>query len=44
EYHGALRSGAIVKVGGFEVGRCTNMYKITDSPFVFQIPKFLEVR
>ncbi|CAG7861982.1 unnamed protein product [Brassica rapa] len=44
EYHGALRSGAIVKGGGFEVGRCTNMYKITDSPFVFQIPKFLDVR
>ncbi|XP_013609851.1 PREDICTED: uncharacterized protein LOC106316498 isoform X1 [Brassica oleracea var. oleracea] len=36
EYHGALRAGAIVKVGGFEVGRCTNMYKRTDSPFIFQ--------
>ncbi|CAF1914197.1 unnamed protein product, partial [Brassica napus] len=36
EYHGALRAGAIVEVGGFEVGRCTNMYKRTDSPFIFQ--------
>uniref|UniRef100_A0A0D3ARI2 Uncharacterized protein n=1 Tax=Brassica oleracea var. oleracea TaxID=109376 RepID=A0A0D3ARI2_BRAOL len=36
EYHGALRAGAIAEVCGFEVGRCTNMYKRTDSPFIFQ--------
>ncbi|CDY39958.1 BnaC06g40360D [Brassica napus] len=33
-YRPGLRSGSIVKVSSFEVARCTNMYKITESPFV----------
>jgi len=33
-YRLGLRSGSIVKVSSFEVSRCTNMYKITESPFV----------
>ncbi|CAF1819268.1 unnamed protein product [Brassica oleracea] len=35
-YRPGLRSGSIVKVSGFEVARCTNMYKITDNPFVIR--------
>ncbi|XP_018470517.2 uncharacterized protein LOC108842180 isoform X1 [Raphanus sativus] len=35
-YRPGLRSGSIVKVSSFEVARCTNMYKITDSPFVIR--------
>ncbi|WZY68664.1 hypothetical protein YC2023_103826 [Brassica napus] len=33
-YRPSLRSGSIVKGSRFEVARCTNMYKITDNPFV----------
>lgn len=36
-YRPSLREGSIVKVGSFEVIRCTNMYKITDHPFVIRI-------
>ncbi|CAN6832531.1 unnamed protein product [Brassica oleracea] len=35
-YRPGLRSGSIVKVSRFEVARCTNMYKITDNPFVIR--------
>lgn len=35
-YRTSLRSGSIVKVSCFEVARCTNMYKITDNPFVIR--------
>ncbi|XP_018462607.1 uncharacterized protein LOC108833698 isoform X1 [Raphanus sativus] len=33
-YRPGLRSGSILKVAGFEMARCTKMYKITDNPFV----------
>ncbi|CAF1709381.1 unnamed protein product [Brassica napus] len=35
-YHPGLRSGSIVKVSRFEFARCTNLYKITDNPFVIR--------
>lgn len=34
QYRVSQRTGAIVKVVRFDVGRCTNMYKIKDHPFV----------
>ncbi|CAN7099672.1 unnamed protein product [Brassica rapa subsp. narinosa] len=34
QYRVSQRTGAIVKVVRFNVGRCTNMYKIKDHPFV----------
>ncbi|XP_006415357.2 uncharacterized protein LOC18991950 [Eutrema salsugineum] len=36
QYHQQLREGLIVKLTDFEVGRCTNLYKITDHPFVIR--------
>jgi len=31
-----LREGIIFNVSGFEVGRCTKIYKITDNPFLLR--------
>ncbi|KAG7657480.1 hypothetical protein ISN44_As01g045490, partial [Arabidopsis suecica] len=31
-----LREGIIFNVSGFEVGRCTKLYKITDNPFLLR--------
>ncbi|ESQ46151.1 hypothetical protein EUTSA_v10000462mg, partial [Eutrema salsugineum] len=36
QYRQQLREGLIVKLTDFEVGRCTNLYKITDHPFVIR--------
>uniref|UniRef100_A0A0D3BLZ4 DUF223 domain-containing protein n=1 Tax=Brassica oleracea var. oleracea TaxID=109376 RepID=A0A0D3BLZ4_BRAOL len=33
-YMPSLKAGSIVKVDHFEVARCSNMYKITDHPFL----------
>uniref|UniRef100_A0A0D3B8K5 DUF223 domain-containing protein n=1 Tax=Brassica oleracea var. oleracea TaxID=109376 RepID=A0A0D3B8K5_BRAOL len=33
-YMPSLKAGSIVKVDRFEVSRCSNMYKITDNPFL----------
>uniref|UniRef100_A0A0D3D388 Uncharacterized protein n=1 Tax=Brassica oleracea var. oleracea TaxID=109376 RepID=A0A0D3D388_BRAOL len=35
-YRPSLRAGSVVRVSRFEVARCTNMYKITDHPFVIR--------
>ncbi|CAN6935385.1 unnamed protein product [Brassica oleracea] len=35
-YRPSLRAGSVVRVSCFEVARCTNMYKITDHPFVIR--------
>ncbi|KAF3507835.1 hypothetical protein F2Q69_00003893 [Brassica cretica] len=35
-YMPSLKAGSIVKVGRFEVSRCSNMYKITDHPFLIR--------
>ncbi|VVB16788.1 unnamed protein product [Arabis nemorensis] len=34
EYRDVLREGLIFQLSVFEVGRCTNLYRITDHPFV----------
>ncbi|CAH2065459.1 unnamed protein product, partial [Thlaspi arvense] len=34
QYRQTLIEDAIFNIGGFEVGRCTKVYKITDHPFV----------
>lgn len=31
-----MREGIIFNVSGFEVGRCTKLYKITDHPFLLR--------
>ncbi|CAF2143133.1 unnamed protein product [Brassica rapa subsp. narinosa] len=36
QYGASLRTGTIFKVDRFEVGQCTNIYKITDYPFVIR--------
>ncbi|EFH39508.1 hypothetical protein ARALYDRAFT_332991 [Arabidopsis lyrata subsp. lyrata] len=36
QFRNVLQEGRIFCVGGFEVGRCTNLYKITDNPFVIR--------
>ncbi|CAL9245681.1 unnamed protein product [Arabidopsis halleri] len=36
QFRNVLQEGRIFCVGGFEVGRCTNLYKITDHPFVIR--------
>ncbi|XP_018511518.1 uncharacterized protein LOC103849055 isoform X1 [Brassica rapa] len=35
-YRPLLKAGSVVRVSRFEVARCTNMYKITDHPFVIR--------
>ena len=35
-YRPLLKVGSVVRVSRFEVARCTNMYKITDHPFVIR--------
>ncbi|XP_013617165.1 PREDICTED: uncharacterized protein LOC106323621 [Brassica oleracea var. oleracea] len=35
-YRRLLKAGSVVRVSSFEVARCTNMYKITDHPFVIR--------
>ncbi|WZZ90998.1 hypothetical protein YC2023_119577 [Brassica napus] len=35
-YMPSLKAGLIVKVGRFEVARCSSMYKITDHPFLIR--------
>uniref|UniRef100_A0A0D3EES6 Replication protein A 70 kDa DNA-binding subunit B/D first OB fold domain-containing protein n=1 Tax=Brassica oleracea var. oleracea TaxID=109376 RepID=A0A0D3EES6_BRAOL len=35
-YMPSLKAGPIVKVGCFEVARCSSMYKITDHPFLIR--------
>ncbi|KAF2597426.1 hypothetical protein F2Q68_00011912 [Brassica cretica] len=35
-YMPSLKAGSIVKVGRFEVSRCSNMYKRTDHPFLIR--------
>lgn len=35
-YRPFLRAGSVVRISRFEVARCTNMYKITDHPFVIR--------
>ncbi|KAF3541290.1 hypothetical protein F2Q69_00023681 [Brassica cretica] len=35
-YMPSLKEGTIVKVDGFEVARCSSMYKITDHPFLIR--------
>ncbi|KAF3521454.1 hypothetical protein F2Q69_00049866 [Brassica cretica] len=35
-YMPSLKAGSIVKVDRFEVARCSNMYKITDHPFLIR--------
>nr|VDD33491.1 unnamed protein product [Brassica oleracea] len=35
-YMPSLKAGHIVKVGRFEVARCSSMYKITDHPFLIR--------
>ncbi|KAF2536483.1 hypothetical protein F2Q70_00005979 [Brassica cretica] len=35
-YMPSLKAGPIVKVGRFEVARCSSMYKITDHPFLIR--------
>ncbi|KAH0883725.1 hypothetical protein HID58_059821, partial [Brassica napus] len=35
-YRSLLKAGSVVRVSCFEVARCTNMYKITDHPFVIR--------
>ncbi|KAF3494971.1 hypothetical protein DY000_02051775 [Brassica cretica] len=35
-YMPSLKAGSIVKVGRFEVSRCSSMYKITDHPFLIR--------
>uniref|UniRef100_A0A0D3AR25 DUF223 domain-containing protein n=1 Tax=Brassica oleracea var. oleracea TaxID=109376 RepID=A0A0D3AR25_BRAOL len=32
----SLKAGSIVKIDRFEVARCSNMYKITDHPFLIR--------
>lgn len=34
QFRHVLSEGAIFHVGGFDVGRCTNLYNIIDHPFV----------
>ncbi|KAL1224486.1 hypothetical protein V5N11_035941 [Cardamine amara subsp. amara] len=36
KFRNVLREGVIFCLGGFEVQRCTNLYKITDHPFVIR--------
>ncbi|EOA18266.1 hypothetical protein CARUB_v10006759mg [Capsella rubella] len=36
QFRNVLQEGVIFSVAGFEVGRCTNLYKITDHPFVIR--------
>ncbi|KFK43723.1 hypothetical protein AALP_AA1G164500 [Arabis alpina] len=36
DYRDVLHEWLIFQVGSFEVARCTNLYKITDHPFVFR--------
>ncbi|CAH2052673.1 unnamed protein product, partial [Thlaspi arvense] len=36
QYRPQLREDAIFNIEGFEVGRCTKLYKITDHPFVLR--------
>ncbi|KAL0712727.1 hypothetical protein Bca4012_019705 [Brassica carinata] len=35
-YRPFLKAGSIVRVSSFEVAKCTNMYKITDHPFLIR--------
>ncbi|KAH0883723.1 hypothetical protein HID58_059819 [Brassica napus] len=35
-YRLLLKAGSVVRVSRFEIARCTNMYKITDHPFVIR--------
>ncbi|KAL0757415.1 hypothetical protein Bca101_095083 [Brassica carinata] len=35
-YMPSLKAGSIVKVGRFEVARCSSMYKIIDHPFLIR--------
>ncbi|CAH2061019.1 unnamed protein product, partial [Thlaspi arvense] len=36
QFRPLLREDAVFNIGIFEVGRCTNLYKITDHPFVIR--------